>query len=166
LLNSFWVMIIIWVCNILSLSYNCRVIRMFHTALKSQMVCGAWKLPNRTHCRDGHSGRTLTHLCSLPKEGWFAWTIVQSNFSIRSRTSEQLNHVSSFSSELVDNFKESQGNLDNMFSLRPCGKPCAFSTSNMVSSGWPLLSALFQHLRVLDLIHHNACWWCRAWGLL
>jgi len=144
LLNSFWVMIIIWVCNILSLSYNCRVIRMFHTALKSQMVCGAWKLPNRTHCRDGHSGRTLTHLCSLPKEGWFAWTIVQSNFSIRSRTSEQLNHVSSFSSELVDNFKESQGNLDNMFSLRSCGKPCAFSTSNMVSSGWPLLSALFN----------------------
>jgi len=59
LLNSFWVMIIIWVCNILSLSYNCRVIRMFHTALKSQMVCGAWKLPNRPHCRDGHSGRTL-----------------------------------------------------------------------------------------------------------
>ena len=90
---------------------------------------------------------SITHLCSLstPKEGCFAWTIVRSNFSIRSRTSEQQNHVSSFSSELVDNFKESQGNLDNMFSLRSCGKPCAFSTSNMVRSGWPLLSALFQH---------------------
>ena len=44
------------------------------------------------------------------------------------------NRVFSFSSELVDNLKESQGNLDNMFSLRSCGKR-AFSTSNVVSSG-------------------------------
>ena len=137
---------------------------MLHTALKSQMVCGAWKLPNRPHCRDGHSGRTLTHLCSLPKGRMVC---------LDDRSKQLLYPITDFRTvslvSLLSSWIISKNPKVIWITCFRCGRAASHVHSQRVTwsvAGGRCCRRYFNTSRVLDLIHHNTCWWCRAWVLL